>query len=129
MQGKAIQVQYADQITSTVSSKSYQIQFEVGSAKIKGQSSIVLDEIFKNAIVAEGCKLGIYGHTDNTGSSDANALLSDARANAVRDYLINKGMKARAIEAKGYGDTQPIASNSTAAGRATNRRVQIVLGN
>jgi outer membrane protein OmpA-like peptidoglycan-associated protein len=129
MQGKAIQVQYADQITSTVSSKSYQIQFEVGSAKIKGQSSIVLDEIFKNAIVAEGCKLGIYGHTDNTGSSDANALLSDARANAVRDYLINKGMKARAIEAKGYGDTQPIASNSTAAGRATNRRVQIVFGN
>lgn len=129
MEGKALQAQYAPEITEKVSSKSYQIQFEIGSSLIKPASEEVLNDIFKSAIVAEGCKLGIYGHTDNTGNSDANLILSDERAGAVRDYLVKKGMNPRAIEAKGYGDTQPVGDNSTSAGRAQNRRVQIVLGN
>lgn len=129
MEGKAVQVVYSDQITSQVSSKAYQIQFAIGSSQIEVSSYAILDEIFQSAIVAEGCKLGIYGHTDNTGNADNNLMLSDARANTVKDYLIQKGIKPKAIEAKGYGDTQPIASNATVDGRAQNRRVQIVLGN
>jgi len=130
MEGKALAVNYSDQITTKVSSKSYQIQFEVGSSKIRPESYRVLDEIFNSAMVAEGCKLGIYGHTDNTGNTEKNLELSDNRANAVKDYLLTtKGMKPKALEAQGFGDTRPIADNSSAAGRAKNRRVEIVLGN
>ena len=129
LEGKTLQTQYASEITEKVSSKSYQIQFEIGSSQIKAVSEDILDDIFKSAIVAEGCKLGIYGHTDNTGNPDANLILSDERAGSVRDYLVKKGMNPRAIEAKGYGDTQPVGDNTTSVGRAQNRRVQIVLGN
>ena len=128
LEGKVLQTKYADQITEKVSSKSVQIQFASGSAKIQASSYAVLNEIFQGAVVAEGLKLGIYGHTDNVGNSESNLMLSDARANSVKDYLVGKGLSARRIEAKGYGDTQPIADNSTAAGKAKNRRVQIDLG-
>jgi outer membrane protein OmpA-like peptidoglycan-associated protein len=78
--------------------------------------------------VAEGLKLGIYGHTDNSGSDDVNVPLSEKRANAVRDYLVGKGLTAGRIETKGYGSGKPVADNSTALGRSRNRRVEIVLG-
>ena len=128
LQGKAIETKYAEQITSAVSSKSYSIEFETGSANIKPASYRMLDEIFESAVVAEGLKLGIYGHTDNKGNDEVNIPLSQKRAEAVRAYLLKKGLKQNQIEAKGYGSEKPIADNSTEAGRSKNRRVEIVLG-
>ncbi len=128
MEGKALQVAYSNEITSEVSSKSYQIQFETGSASIKPESYKLLDEILQSSVVAEGLKVGVYGHTDNVGGVQSNQALSDERANSVKSYLLSKGLSAQRIEAKGFGPSNPIANNATAAGRAQNRRVQIVLG-
>jgi OmpA-OmpF porin, OOP family len=128
MTGQAIKMTYSDQITNEVSSKSYQIQFETGSAIIKSASYAVLDEILKSAVVAEGLKVGVYGHTDNVGKEDKNQKLSEDRAESVKSYLIGKGLLENRIESKGYGASQPVADNSTGAGKAQNRRVQIVLG-
>ena len=128
MTGEAIKMNYSKEMTSEISSKSYQIQFETGSAVIKSQSYSELNEILKSSVVAEGLKVGIYGHTDNTGDADANQRLSEERANSVKSYLISKGLATNRIESKGLGQTQPISDNNTNAGRAKNRRVQIVLG-
>jgi OmpA-OmpF porin, OOP family len=128
LQGKAIETKYAEQITEAVSSKSYRIEFETGSAAIKRDSYKMLDEIFESAVVAEGLKLGVYGHTDNKGSDDVNIPLSQKRAEAVKVYLLKKGLKQNQIEAKGYGADKPVADNTTEAGRSKNRRVEIVLG-
>jgi OmpA-OmpF porin, OOP family len=128
MEGKALQVAYSNEITSEVSSKSYQIQFETGSAVIKPESYKVLDEILASSVVAEGLKVGVYGHTDNVGNAQSNVKLSEDRATSVKSYLLSKGLPAARIEAKGFGSSTPIADNTTAAGKAKNRRVQIVLG-
>jgi len=67
----------------------------------------------------------IYGHTDSTGSASYNQQLSQRRAQSVANYLGSQGIDQRRFAVVGYGDTQPIASNSTEAGRAQNRRVEI----
>jgi len=67
-------------------------------------------------------KVKVEGHTDSEGSEASNQALSERRANATRDYLINKGAKPEQVTATGYGESQPIADNATAAGRAQNRR-------
>ncbi len=128
MEGKAIKVNYSGEITSEVSSKSYQIQFETGSSVIKPESYATLDEIMKSSMVAEGLTVGVYGHTDNVGSEDKNQILSEQRAGSVKSYLVSKGIPEARITVKGYGSTKPVADNTTAGGKATNRRVQIVLG-
>jgi OmpA-OmpF porin, OOP family len=128
LEGKALQVAYSNEITSEVSSKSYQIQFETGSAVIKPDSYKLLDEILQSSVVAEGLKVGVYGHTDNVGGDQSNQKLSEDRANSVRSYLISKGLAVARIESKGFGSGKPIADNSSVSGRAQNRRVQIVLG-
>ena len=128
MEGKSIEVQYAKEITQKVSSKAVQVQFETGSAVIKQASYAILDDILKSAVVAEGLKLGVYGHTDNVGVASANQVLSENRAKAVRQYLIGKGLAAKRIESNGFGADKPIADNGTAEGKAKNRRVEIVLG-
>ena len=128
LEGKALQVSYSSEITNEVSSKSYQIQFETGSAVIKPESYKLLDEILQSSVVAEGLKVGVYGHTDNVGGAQSNQKLSEDRANSVKSYLLSKGLAAQRIESKGFGPAKPIADNTTAAGRAQNRRVQIVLG-
>ena len=128
LQGKAIQTTYADEMTSAVSSKSYSIEFETGSANIKKASYKLLNEIFESAVVAEGLKIGVYGYTDNSGSDAVNTPLSEKRANAVKAYLQQKGLQTNRIEAKGFGSAKPIANNDSEAGKSKNRRVEIVLG-
>jgi outer membrane protein OmpA-like peptidoglycan-associated protein len=128
MEGQALKQTYSAAITSEVSSKSYQIQFETGSAVIRAESYRLLDEILQSAVVAEGLKVGVYGHTDNTGSAQTNQVLSESRAESVKRYLLSKGLAENRIESKGFGPAKPVADNTTAAGRAKNRRVQIVLG-
>ena len=126
--GKAIETKYAGQITEAVSSRSYSIAFETGSATITPSTYRMLDEIFESAVVAEGLTIGVYGHTDNNGADAVNIPLSEKRAAAVKEYLAGKGLKEGRIESKGFGSSRPVADNSTEAGRSRNRRVEIVLG-
>ena len=128
MEGKAIETKYAGEITEKVSSRSYHIEFQTGSATISPASYKMLDEIFESAVVAEGLKLGVYGHTDNIGSDAVNIPLSAQRAAAVKEYLVQKGLKDGRIESRGFGSAKPVAGNTTADGRSRNRRVEIVLG-
>jgi outer membrane protein OmpA-like peptidoglycan-associated protein len=67
----------------------------------------------------------VLGHTDSTGSDAYNQALSERRAESVANFLANSGVQRARLATKGYGESQPIASNSTEAGRAANRRVEI----
>ena len=119
---------YANEMSDRMSSKNYSIQFETGKSTILSSSYGQLQEIIDNALIAETMKVGVFGHTDNTGSDETNRLLSEARANSVKKYLITKGLPVERVESAGRGPNEPIADNSTAEGRAKNRRVEIVLG-
>ena len=103
------------------------IQFETGRSTILKKSDIILNQIAKSLINNPTYLIEVQGHTDNVGKSEANMKLSEARANAVRQYLIAKGVEEKRITAKGYGDTRPIASNKTVSGRAKNRRVEFLV--
>ena len=70
-------------------------------------------------------KVELHGHTDSIGSDAYNQALSDKRANAVRDYLVSKGISANRLNAIGKGELDPVASNETPEGRAQNRRVEL----
>jgi len=73
-------------------------------------------------------RLEVEGHTDAVGSDESNFKLSEARANSVRDYMLESGIKPdRIVAARGFGETRPVASNDTAAGRQVNRRVEIII--
>ena len=103
------------------------ISFETGKAILKPSSFAMLDEIVSILEVYKDYKLKMGGHTDSNGSSETNLKLSQARAEAVKTYLTTKGVEESRIEATGYGEDQPIATNATAAGRAQNRRVALEL--
>lgn len=100
------------------------IQFETGKAIIVKKSYPILDEIAKVFIENPTYIIEVQGHTDNVGKAEVNMNLSDKRAQAVRDYLVKKGVDASRMSAHGYGSTVPIADNTTKAGRAKNRRVE-----
>jgi outer membrane protein OmpA-like peptidoglycan-associated protein len=74
-----------------------------------------------------GLRLAVEGHTDSVGGDEYNQRLSEERGGAVRDYLTEQGMPADSVTARGFGETQPVASNDTAAGRQQNRRVELVI--
>lgn len=107
------------------------IGFKSGSDVLTGSSSAALDDIAA-AIVAllqadPAAKVAIEGHTDAQGDADFNLELSQERADAVRDYLVGRGVEPGALTATGYGEARPVASNDTDKGRAANRRVTITL--
>jgi outer membrane protein OmpA-like peptidoglycan-associated protein len=74
-----------------------------------------------------GLRLDVEGHTDSVGGDDYNQKLSEDRGGSVRDYLVSQGMVATSVSSKGFGKTQPVASNETASGRQQNRRVELVI--
>lgn len=100
------------------------IEFETGSAKIKKTSNKILDDVVKIMKENPSYKLSINGHTDNAGKADKNQKLSEDRAASVKAYLENKGVEASRLTSAGFGQTQPVADNKTAKGRAKNRRVE-----
>ena len=104
------------------------IEFEFGKAIIKKESSPTLDRAAAILTNHPEIEVEIQGHTDSIGTAEANLKLSQARAEAVRDYLIDIHMvePVRLIPI-GYGESQPIDDNSTEAGRAKNRRVDFVV--
>lgn len=128
LEGKSLTVTYASEMSERMASKNYALQFETGKSTILSSSYGQLQEIIDNALIAETMKVGVYGHTDNTGSDETNRLLSEARANSVKNYLVTKGLPVERVESAGRGPSEPIADNASAEGRAKNRRVEIVLG-
>lgn len=111
-----------------VGDASYSIEFNTGSAVIKPISYPILDKVLAQINIADNSFVDIAGHTDNTGSDQQNIPLSKQRAEAVRQYLLQKdgSLEAR-LSANGFGSTKPVADNSTEAGKARNRRVEVKL--
>ncbi len=115
-------------ITKTQIEIKEQVFFETGSEKIKKQSYNLLNQVAAAIINHVGLgKVRIEGHTDDVGNDAANMKLSQRRADAVRRYLIAEGVPQTRIEAIGYGETKPIASNQTTKGRELNRRVMFTI--
>ncbi|MEJ7735097.1 MAG: OmpA family protein, partial [Polyangiaceae bacterium] len=107
---------------------SKQIHFETDSAKIMGDSNQLMEEIADTMQRSPNLKkIEIQGHTDNTGTREHNATLSDQRANSVKAWLQSAGVDGSRLTAKGYGQDRPLAPNVTAANRAKNRRVQFII--
>jgi outer membrane protein OmpA-like peptidoglycan-associated protein len=100
-----------------------QIVFAPGSAKIDAKSGALLDRLAQEVRACPG-SIRIEGYTDTVGRGRVNQHLSQARAAAVRDALIARGVSAKRLVAKGYGARRAIADNSTEAGRAQNRRIE-----
>lgn len=100
------------------------IQFESGKDVIKKTSYPILDNVVKVLQDNPKWDIEVQGHTDNVGKAESNKALSQKRAEAVDNYLISKGIEAKRLTAKGFGQDMPIADNKTPAGRAKNRRVQ-----
>jgi len=99
--------------------------FETGRSALKPESFTVLDIVAQSLQANPDIRIEIAGYTDNTGAAATNARLSQARAEAVRAYLATRGVAPNRMTAKGYGPANPIAPNTTAAGRGQNRRVEL----
>lgn len=100
------------------------ITFKSGRSAINPESEAILKKVLNTFKAYPDLKVEIKGYTDNTGSYNGNVRLSQKRANAVRSYLINKGVSADRIKATGLGPANPIADNKTREGRAKNRRIE-----
>jgi len=103
------------------------VLFDTGKYTLKPGAREKLAKIGGIVLAHPGLKLQIEGHTDSIGGDEYNQRLSEDRANSVRDYLVSQGVPADAVTARGFGKTQPVTDNSTAAGRQQNRRVELVV--
>ncbi len=104
------------------------IEFETGSATLTPRGRQVLDAVVPVLAKLGDRKLSLTGHTDNIGDRRLNMTLSQARADAVKGYLVDKGIAPNLITTAGVGPDQPIASNDSAEGRAKNRRIEFRVG-
>ena len=104
----------------------YGINFDSDSDHLRDESKPTLDLVVAILKQHADWKLTIEGHTDSTSTPEHNQQLSDTRANAVKTYLADAGIDAARLTTKGFGSTQPVASNDTALGRSANRRVELV---
>lgn len=103
------------------------VQFDTGRATIKSESFSILNQIADIMSRYPSYNLMVNGHTDNVGSAGSNLSLSERRAKACHDYLLTRGLSQNRVNYAGYGETKPIADNSTLSGRALNRRVEFQL--
>jgi outer membrane protein OmpA-like peptidoglycan-associated protein len=111
----------------TVITLSGSVLFVTGKATLLAGATAQLDKVADALTKLPERHFTIEGHTDSTGSYAINADLSARRANAVRDYLISRGVSADAVSAVGVGSQRPVADNKSTAGRAMNRRVEIIV--
>lgn len=103
------------------------ITFNTDEYLIRNEFYATLDSVGKILYKYEDTQLELVGHTDSTGRDEYNMTLSRQRANSVASYLENRGIAAQRLTTIGMGETQPIADNSTATGRAQNRRVELFI--
>ncbi len=101
--------------------------FQTNSDVIQESSYSSLNDLASVLINNPGMKLHLEGHTDNQGNDDDNLILSKKRAASVRKYLVNKGISGWRITSEGFGESRPVDTNDTAAGRKNNRRVEMTL--
>ena len=119
----------AEEWETTINDKGYcsiyGVLFDSGKSSIQVSSAPCLNEMVKLLKKNAGWKMQVEGHTDNVGGKEANAKLSQARAGAVRSWLIGHGITGDRLMAKGFGETKPIADNLNEEGRSKNRRVDL----
>jgi len=101
------------------------VHFDTNKATLKTSSYKSLNELAGFMLIKKTLKIELAGHTDSDGAPEMNLELSQRRAETVRSYLIKKGVPENRLTAKGYGETQPIADNSTPEGKQLNRRTEV----
>ncbi len=101
------------------------ITFKLGTAKLTSEAGSILDIAANILLSNPDISMEVAGHTDSIGEKESNLRLSARRAQSVTDYLVSKGVSVERLQAKGYGDVEPIADNTTKEGRAKNRRVEL----
>lgn len=118
-------------MTEVFGRRNYQIEFATGKATFAPAGEKILEEIY-NSLNTTNLRMSIRGHTDNVGDHAANVELSQARADAVRNWIMRRSKMSfpaeRFAQVAGFGDDKPVASNDSAEGRARNRRVEIIFG-
>lgn len=119
-------------LSETVAKRAWSIEFETGSANFTPQALNTLENLYDQLNIASGLQVEIFGHTDNVGNPESNMSLSEARAQAVKQWLQNKSSnnypESRFAKVQGKGQLEPVADNGSTNGRAKNRRVEIVMG-
>jgi outer membrane protein OmpA-like peptidoglycan-associated protein len=103
------------------------VLFDTGKFSLRPAAREKLAKVAGLVAGHPGLRLDVEGHTDSIGSDDYNQQLSEHRGESVREYLTGQGMAASSVTSKGFGKTQPVASNDTASGRQQNRRVELVI--
>jgi outer membrane protein OmpA-like peptidoglycan-associated protein len=101
------------------------VLFDTGKSTLRKESFTTLNDLIEYLKLKPAMTIEIGGHTDNVGTPESNLKLSQERAESVRNYLIAKGISAQRVTAKGYGQTQPVATNTTDEGRQKNRRTEV----
>ena len=101
------------------------LHFDVNKWDIKPDTKPTLDRLYQSFVKSKTLVVEIAGHTDNSGSEEDNLRLSQRRADAIKDYLVKKGVAENRILAKGYGESNPHSSNDTPEGKAKNRRTEV----
>lgn len=101
------------------------VNFELDSAKLTANAKTILDGVADSLLAVQSIQVEVQGHTSSEASDEYNLKLSDNRAEAVRQYLIGRGVASERMTVKGYGETMPVADNNTEAGRELNRRVEL----
>lgn len=119
----------ATEVIEKINFAAKNVFFATGSFKLLPKSFKSLDEVVKLLTQDESLMIDIDGHTDAQGSDESNQVLSDNRAGAVKTYLVSKGVTEARLKSAGYGETKPVADNTTAAGRAKNRRTEMTVRN
>ncbi len=103
------------------------VLFTSGKAELSNAAQTRLNQVAEALMMTKERKLTVEGHTDSQGSSSFNQELSQRRADVVRSYIISRGYPGDLIEARGIGEDRPVAANTSAEGRANNRRVEIIV--
>src|SRR5712691_81535 len=103
------------------------VLFDTGSYTLRPGAREKLAKISGIVLAHPGLNLQVEGHTDSVGSDEFNQQLSERRAGSVRDFLVQQGVREAAVSSRGFGKTQPVASNDTPEGRQRNRRVELVV--
>ena len=103
------------------------VLFDTGKYTLRPGAREKLAKVSGITLAYPSLKLEVEGHTDSVGTDEYNMQLSENRANAVRDYLVQQGINSSSIAARGFGESQPVTTNDTAAGRQQNRRVELIV--
>lgn len=103
------------------------VYFDSGKSSLKQESFKELDELYEFLSLKPNLKIEISGHTDDVGDDDNNMILSKNRALSVKNYLLSKGISKTRIIIKAYGETKPVADNTTQEGRSKNRRIEVLV--